>query len=292
MKFIHFFTFWLSSSLSNAQLRNSYDELVLKDPKIVGEVIKSPLPHHFLKEDQIPNAWDYRQLGFLTEDLNQHIPIYCGSCWAHSALSSIADRIKIATKGKQRDIIPSIQVLINCGDAGSCFGGDSNAANAWIYKNGIPDTTCQQYVAKNMKCTAINTCMTCDPMHGCMAVKDYPLISISEYGSVSGDLNVMAEIYARGPISVYLNSQCLHTYKGGIVMYDECNNTVTNHAVQLNGWGTENGVDYWIGRNSWGTYWGERGFFRIVRGGRYNVGEGYWAVPDVTDLMPAHAGEV
>jgi len=129
--------------------------------------------------------------------------------------------------------------------------------------------------------------MTCDPIHGCMPIKDYPKITISEYGPVSGDLNIMAEIYARGPISVYLNSQCLHSYTGGINLYDECNNTETNHAVQLNGWGTENGVDYWIGRNSWGTYWGERGFFRIVRGGRFDVGEGYWAVPDVADLGSA-----
>lgn len=44
-------------------------------------------------------------------------------------------------------------------------------------------------------------------------------------------------------------------YTGGIVMYDTCQTHTINHAIQLNGWGTENGTDYWIGRNSWGTYW-------------------------------------
>lgn len=50
-----------------------------------------------------------------------------------------------------RDVIPAIQVLINCGHAGSCNGGDSAAANAWVYKNGIPEVTCQQYQAQNME---------------------------------------------------------------------------------------------------------------------------------------------
>ncbi len=61
-----------------------------------------------------------------------------------------------------RDVLPSVQALINCGHAGTCNGGDANAANAWIYKNGIPDVTCQQYRAINMECSDINMCMNCD----------------------------------------------------------------------------------------------------------------------------------
>jgi cathepsin X len=84
---------------------------------------------------------------------------------------------------------------------------------------------------------------------------------------VKGDDDIMAEIFARGPVSAYINADCIETYTGGINMYDTCNTRTTNHAIQLNGWGTENGVDFWIGRNSWGTYWGESSVF-ILRNSR------------------------
>lgn len=267
-------------SLANGLVRN---ELDLQSPTIVGEVVKTPRPHEYLKAGSLPESLDYRTDGLLTTDLNQHIPVYCGSCWAHASFSSIADRIKIATKGKTRDALPSIQALINCGNAGTCSGGDSNAANAWVYKNGIPDVTCQQYQAKNMACSDINMCMNCDYGGGaCYAVQNYPKITVSEYGTAVGDDQIMAEIYARGPLAAYIDANCIETYSGGINMYDTCTG-LTNHAIALVGWGSENGTAYWIGRNSWGTYWGEHGFFRIVRGGRYKPRNGYWAVPDIPD---------
>ena len=221
-------------------VRSEYkSELVLQDAKEVGDYILTALP----KTLGLPVELDYRKLGLLTLDLNQHIPVYCGSCWAHASMSSIADRIKIKTGGKMRDVVPSIQVLVNCGNAGTCNGGDSNAANAWVFKNGgIPDVTCQQYQAKNMECTDMNTCQNCDPNNGCYAQTTYDKITISEYGTARGDDNIMAEIAARGPVSAYLNANCIETYTGGINMYDTCNPKQINHAIQLNGWGTENGT--------------------------------------------------
>lgn len=65
----------------------------------VADVIKTPVPK--IPKAQLPASFDYRPLGLLTADLNQHIPTYCGSCWAHATMSSIADRIKIATNGKR-----------------------------------------------------------------------------------------------------------------------------------------------------------------------------------------------
>jgi cathepsin X len=138
-----------------------------------------------------------------------------------------------------------------------------------------------------MECTAMNTCLNCDhdPDVGCFPVPEgeYPTVKVTEYGSVKGDANIMAEIMNHGPVSCYLNAECIEDYTGGVNMYDTCAAKTINHAIQINGWGVdENGTDYWIGRNSWGTYWGERGFFRIVRGGRYDLQTCYWATPDLT----------
>ena len=73
-----------------------------------------------------------------------------------------------------------------------------------------------------------------------------------------------AEIFARGPISCGLKSTPkFEAYKGGIYS-ESTTSTKFNHEVALVGWGiSDQGQEYWIGRNSWGTNWGEQGFFKI-----------------------------
>ena len=56
-----------------------------------------------------------------------------------------------------------------------------------------------------------------------------------------------------------------HKYTGGIFV-DTTGAKSLNHAISIIGWGVENGKKYWVGRNSWGSWWGEKGFFRIIRG--------------------------
>merc|ERR550539_1925546 len=53
-------------------------------------------------------------------------------------------------------------------------------------------------------------------------------------------------------------------YASGI--YDGCTETQINHGVVLVGYGTEDGVDYWIVKNSWGENWGDNGYIKIKRG--------------------------
>ena len=55
------------------------------------------------------------------------------------------------------------------------------------------------------------------------------------------------------------------SYRGGI--YAGCSSSpATNHVVAVVGYGTDNGVDYWLVKNSWGSEWGEKGYIRIKRG--------------------------
>jgi hypothetical protein len=40
------------------------------------------------------------------------------------------------------------------------------------------------------------------------------------------------------------------------------------------GYGTENGEDYYLVKNSWGTSWGDEGYIKLGRGPQYNAGDG------------------
>jgi cathepsin X len=95
---------------------------------------------------------------------------------------------------------------------------------------------------------------------------------------------MMQEIYQRGPISCGIATpEAFEEYTGGI-FEDTTGDRDVTHIISVVGFGVENGVKYWIARNSWGTSWGESGFFRIVRGvNNINIEhECSWAVPEDT----------
>ena len=85
----------------------------------------------------------------------------------------------------------------------------------------------------------------------------------------SDEKNEIKEIlYNTGTLITGINGKLLQTYSGGIIdaSSDKCDPYGINHVVNIVGYGNENGRDYWICRNSWGSAWGENGYFRIARG--------------------------
>ncbi|CAM9666941.1 unnamed protein product [Ectocarpus sp. 4 AP-2014] len=284
-----------AAAAAASELRRHPSEIVHLPGHTVTDKYASPLPHTYVPADDLPASFSWTDVGgrsFVTKNLNQHIPKYCGSCWAHGALSSLADRIKIMRGGHGMDINLSIQVILNCATevAGSCHGGTHTGTYEYASNNPVPFDTCQNYQAEDNTCDAIGKCKTCWSFdQGCEAVQSYPNATVSEYGTVVGEENIMAEVFARGPVACDINASPLHEYAGGIADIPELP-AETDHVVAIAGWGeTEEGVKFWIVRNSWGEYWGEGGWFRIKRGENQLLLESNcgWAVPGSwTELHP------
>lgn len=252
----------------------------------------------------IPDQFNWCNTGglsYCTKSVNQHIPQYCGACWAHATLSSLADRIKIL-RGKHHDfdadILLSVQHMLNCGDAGSCWGGSPTGAYLWLKKlsaagSGLSYETSNPYMAcssdsKNglcpygdWSCQPVNIARTCDtfPSEGgnCYAITPYPNVTVKEVGVVRGAKAMQAEILKNGPIACLVDADPLLDYLGGIL---SAPGESTNHVVSVVGWGLDNGVSFWYARNSWGEYWGEMSFFRAAFGSILIESECAWAVPD------------
>lgn len=289
-------TLIIASIAAAADAAERVSEFVILPGHTKQSDVKSPEPHTYMTDDDLPEQWNWNDVdgngkSCITHQLNQHIPQYCGSCWAHAALSSLADRIKIARNCEGDDINLSIQFILNCGGqvAGSCHGGSHTGAYQFIKDHGpVPFDTCQPYLAcssdstegfcgsVDTTCNAMNTCRTCstftDNGGACVALNSYPNATVSEYGTISDEdpavrvTKIKAEIKQRGPVAAGINAIPMENFMGGKV-FDECDaSQLHDHVVSIIGWGVEDGTEYWIIRNSWGAYWGEGGFFRVATG--------------------------
>jgi len=239
-------------------------------------------------------SWcDVNGTSYCTMSRNQHIPQYCGSCWAHGAVSALGDRIKISRKAKAIDINLSVQHILNCGDVGSCYGGSIVGPYDWLYRQGakgISYETSNPYLAcsseseeglcpgHDWSCNDMNvarTCSTFPPAGKCVGMWQYPNATIEEYGSISGASQMMAEIYERGPISCGIDATYILDYTGGIYVGE---GDYVDHVISVVGWGTDPQKGrYWIIRNSWGEYWGEFGYMRSAFGSLLVEDECAWA---------------
>ena len=258
-------------------------------------VVITPEPRKTVPASSLPSAWHWGNVNgtnYLTWVINQHIPQYCGSCYAQSTIGAMSDRIKIQSKNLNR-VTLSVQSLLNCGIGSCALGGGLYEAYMFAHSSGVPEYGCNGYLASSpadTTCSGQNVCQNCwgtADKFTCWEPRQYTKWYAKEHGWVTGALDMKKELHARGPIacSIYVSDKFYYTYKGGVWRELIDPDIMQNHGVTVVGWGSDAVEgEYWIVRNSWGTYWGESGYFRVpVNKGDENLGIEevcHWAVPE------------
>jgi C1A family cysteine protease len=204
---------------------------------------------------------DYVKLGGTVEVKNQG---QCGSCWAHGTTAVVESRLFLDT-GNITSL--SEQFLLDCDQSrlcGGCCGGLPENSLQWLAgDSGAPGGgTGISSEADYPYDSASGT----DPNPRCDESKPR-VATLTGFGVLDNpdDASVMSSLNEFGVLAVALDSKVLQFYTGGIITDSSvCQNT--NHVVAIVGYDSEDGVDYYKVRNSYGTEFGEDGYFRISRG--------------------------
>jgi C1A family cysteine protease len=198
----------------------------------------------------LPLTVDYRTKNVLTPVKDQG---QCGCCWAYAALGALEPAV--AMKTKTTPVSLSEQELVDC-SAQECNGGYMDQAYFYIQsKNGMCRTTNYPlYTAKKNTCARNTSSVTTAPV-------------VTWTWVASDELSLQKAVAIRPVTTAIFVAQVLYNYKSGILYEPTCNNAPNdvNHGIVVVGYGTENGVDYWLCRNSWGQTWGDNGYFKLAR---------------------------
>nr|BAN20087.1 cathepsin L [Riptortus pedestris] len=200
----------------------------------------------------IPDSYDWRDLKAVTPVKDQGM---CGSCWAFSTIGSLES---INFRKTSHLVRLSEQQLVDCStskyDNYGCNGGLPERAYQYIKDVGGVDTEeSYPYKAADRKCSFDKTKVGAK-ITGIVKTK-------------KGDENALkAAVATAGPVSVCIDvTNNFRFYSKGVFKDKTCSSSSINHAVLVVGYGTENGEDYWLVKNSWGTSWGDKGYIKMAR---------------------------
>lgn len=200
----------------------------------------------------LPKSFNWNDYGKLQPIRNQKS---CGSCWAFSVAG--------VTESLHRLVYPMLfpvvdlaeQTLVStCENGGDCGGGFFTAFN-YVRDNGLPFESADPYLARNSACKS--------GLVPAVKITRWSYVGESNRGPTTEQIK--QSVYDHGPVSVDINGSLASTTN----VITSCGSTFTNHMVNIEGWVdseeyAQYGGGYWIVRNSWGTGWGDGGYFKIV----------------------------
>jgi len=199
-----------------------------------------------------PVSLDWRKKNAVTSVKDQG---QCGSCWTFSSTGASEGAWAIAT-GQLTDL--SEEQLVECATGiqyGShgCSGGQMEGAFKYLIQNGQCALSSYPYTSGSGKSGSCKSCTQTAHFSSCSDVKPNDQISLK--GAVT-----------QQPVAVAIeaDTRYFQSYSGGILDSASCG-TQLDHGVLIVGYGEESGEKYWLLKNSWGTSWGEQGYFRILR---------------------------
>jgi C1A family cysteine protease len=194
----------------------------------------------------VPDTFDARNKGWVPAVRNQG---QCGSCWAFATAAVIS--INNAKKHGGSPLVLSEQQLVDCNSENyGCSGGWPIRAGNYAKKGMMLDSD-YPYNARAGTCRFNSA-----------KVK----VKTSGAGEISASVSAMKNaIYNNGAIVGLLNADKMQSYQGGIISGSSCP-AKTGHAIVILGWGKYGSQEYWIIRNSWGSWWGESGYCRMALG--------------------------
>lgn len=217
--------------------------------------------------DIIPaESVDWVKAGAVTPVKNQG---QCGSCWSFSTTGALEGAYFIRY-GKL--ISFSEQELVSCdnrqngGKDMGCNGGLMDNAFNWIEKNGGLCTE-EAYPYTSGTTKSAGTCET-----SCTNVEKSQIQSFADVPPKSDD-EMMATLNVQ-PVSIAIQAdqKDFQLYKSGV--YTGACGTKLDHGVLVVGYGSMDGEDYYLVKNSWGTTWGDGGYIYLGRGKQFNNGSG------------------